>query len=353
MGSFSLITAAVAIALSSQVNAQPVERDVSSSNRGGCARHDDCFRCISGGCAWSQPFLIPVNVFRTVEAEILPTCTDNCYQVGTDSSCYLSDNFGGADPGAICAMASDAGTHTEPIEAEEEHILTRVPTLSPTNIASLRTQSPTSSPSVLIPVVHAYVPLPVAPPPASSPSNNIPVVYAHYPLPEEDDFPIQFAERETANPTTGHPESIATATPSSSFLATSSTTGNLTQQGQKNTTNATYSEEPPKISCTGFIVCEDCPAMQCIFAAWTCSAICPELAHVPCWEINGNYTNMTKADVCVPSEREVRKGEEPEQQADKAESLQRIEQAAVESSSMVANAPYQITLALVAICIII
>lgn len=78
------------------------------------------------------------------------------------------------------------------------------------------------------------------------------------------------------------------------------------QEGHNNingTTDTNATLASPEISCAGFIACEKCPdnGLACAYVAWSCSAFCPKFNHNPCYEIEGDYSEMTAEEVCDAS----------------------------------------------------
>lgn len=301
-----LATFVVVVVASLQLTTVQAQRTAQS--RSSCETLSDCNQCIKAGCTWSEPFStsppqVEIHVSRSFDEG---SCVESCDRVGTAANCFLGRNYVGLTSEEVCAIA----THTNP---------TTVPVV-------VYVQGQEINVEPLEKVTEA-----------PSPAPSLGFMSEVFTLEDPNDIITNVTETNTATTTT-------------TTLNTTDTSMNTTD-ANTNTTTTTMNESP-EVSCAGFIACEECPdnGMACAYVAWDCGAYCPELAHIPCFEVEGNYSDMTAEDVCVAS-IEVELIEEEEQDlSDMSVSAMRIGSAARSSMRQARGVGMAMSVAVLLLC---
>ena len=225
--------------------------DFNELGRDSCGTLHSCLDCVAAGCSWTKT-LVPLNDIddvtessnersgATVTSLSSSLCMESCAGAGTDASCFRLEHYQGLTSDEICQIAHrPVTTAPQPLEATAEE------------------EEPQEAPEP-------------------------PMLAAEYPI----------------SAPTNHPTVGPTTTPT------------ITVQDEitvyKNDTD-TPAKAPMPNPCTGFISCHHCwnnTQLACAFVASEyCQDICPELAHVPCYELHGNYSTTTiQDDVCTAAE---------------------------------------------------
>lgn len=277
--------------------------------RDSCNTLHSCLACVGAGCSWTQSFVAqqqhgqqdqtaqvgevasPSNaaadVGRTSDTAATGTqygfqfrCLKSCDGAGTDASCFLLDNYVGLDSSEICQLA-DFTTTTTTAAA-----VTAVPQVT-------EEETPVAA--------------------AEQEQEQVPVEAAEQPeeeQPEDEDegsivFFVSGSAEYLDSPTDVPTTEQSTSPPETPVASEQHSDDFYDDTASTNTHNTSTTPIPiiPTKPCVGFISCEHCrndTQLACAFvASGLCRDVCPELGHVPCYEFDGNYSDMTKADVCA------------------------------------------------------
>lgn len=264
-----------------------------STARDSCSTLHTCLDCVAAGCSWTQSLLhgnsggnggsaTATNTssvsrenagnaaasatapFESAAASVnklaVSQCVVLCDGVGTDASCFRLGNYQGLNSDEVCHISEQLGDMTA-VEEEDQEELPKEAVAAPqqapmqnlevTNIqiSSTSRQEPSQGPTPM-------------PAPVEDVPTNMPTVISI-----GDDF-------------------VVTSSTETSEIETETTV-------------------PTPMPCVGFISCQKCQnntqhPLACAFVASdSCQSVCPELAHVPCYEADGNYTTMTQEVVCA------------------------------------------------------
>ena len=272
-----------------------------SSTKDSCSTLHNCLDCVSAGCSWTQSLLYGNNLnsgnggsatvtnssvrrenagnaaasatapFEDAAASVnklaVSQCVPLCDGVGTDASCFRLGNYIGLDAEEVCHIAEQMGDITVEEETVESPQLSQEAVTLHEEEGSMLSQEEAEATE-------------------QAPMQNLEVTNLQFSPTTSSQEPSQ-GPTPSPTPLEGVPTETPTIISISGFVVISATA------------------VPTPIPCTGFISCQRCKnntqhRLACAFVASdSCQNVCPELAHVPCYEANGNYTTMTQEAVCA------------------------------------------------------
>jgi len=290
--------------------ASPSSSSNNNNQQEECANARTCLECLESGCSWSQPLvqeqqqLVWKNGGRV-------SCLESCDAAGTDVSCFHPKNYIGLTIQDVCKITdpqkSDSVIVTTTVNQEQHESDEQNEEDQDDHEGEEEEEDKDKDDKVYSDATMSPVATPTIPPTAENirVGGEVVVSTEHEARTEtvddEEEETVQVADRPPSE-TASDPSATTRPTylrPSTTLPATS--TANTQVGDNRPPANAS---SPSFIPCNGFISCHQCQNnnnnLACAFVTYgSCQNVCPELAHVPCFELDGSSTMVSAASVCA------------------------------------------------------